>query len=242
MSIRRLAIATALLLAAAGAFAQTAPADDGFSAADAAWMSYRDAYRQMLRFEKYGKPKHFIQHHFQVVPKDKAAGMEGVRLLLQGRTMQLELPLDAAGRAVFPMSKAAYDENARLALNRKSGQYVFQPRVSIVVRADGVYEAADLRAACEQVLNYLRDSGQAPSGERKCAGVVFSYARNGVEPNVRFRGVDGQASRLRIDEGGAFSDDSTVAFRTVTYSFAEWPEKGQVITQTPPVAIGAVIR
>jgi len=67
-------------------------------AGDAEWMSYRDGYRAMVAFEKYGKAKHLIQNHLQVVGKDKAAAPDGLQLTLQGKTMQLNLPLDATGR------------------------------------------------------------------------------------------------------------------------------------------------
>lgn len=236
MSFARLFLASVLLLGAAGTGAPVR-AEEG----DVAWVSYRDAYRHMLRFEKYGKPKQLIQNHLQVVPLERGASMDGLHLFLEGRATQLELPLDAVGRAVLPLSKASYDENARLALNRRAGQFGFQSRVSIVPRADGVYEAADLRAACEQALGFLRDTGQLGAREAKCAGVVFAYPKNGAEPSVRFRAGDA-GTRLKAEDGGAFLDDSTVTFRTVVYQFADWPERGQVVTQTPPAAIGAVIR
>ena len=73
------------------------------------WLSYRDAYRAMVVFEKYGKPKHFLQNHYQVSPRDAGATLDGLRLTLNARSLQLNLPLDPAGRVVFPLLKAAYD-------------------------------------------------------------------------------------------------------------------------------------
>ncbi|MDB5755009.1 MAG: hypothetical protein JWR56_1437, partial [Massilia sp.] len=85
---RHFTLFTALSLAAGIAAAQ---------APDGEWVSYRDAYRAMVVFEKYGKPKHLIQNHYQVMPREKGVPAEGLRLTLQGKTMQLNLPLDAAG-------------------------------------------------------------------------------------------------------------------------------------------------
>ena len=222
---RPLFLAMLLLLGATGARADEAQ--------DGEWASYRDAYRQMIRFEKYGKPKHLIQNHWQVSPKDKGATLDGVRLSLSGPSMQLNLPLDEAGRAVFPFLKSAYDDNARLVLNRKAGQYAMQPRVSIAPRADGSYELADLRTACEQALDYLRYAGKPSMQERKCAGVRFSFAKN-ADPAVRLRGA---SAPLPVEEGSAFPGEPHAVFRTVTYRFGDLADKGLLVTQGTPVAI-----
>ncbi|HYD78953.1 MAG TPA: hypothetical protein VEC06_04030 [Paucimonas sp.] len=243
MSAKRILVLSLLLLLKAGSAAAQSNEPDG-EVQDGAWMSYREAYKLMIRFEKYGKPKQFIQSHLQVVPRDKSVPMDGVRMTLIGRSAQLDIALDAAGRAVFPLQKSAYDDNARLVLvlNRKIGMYTFQPRISIAPRADGVYEATDLRIACEQVLTYLRYIGDSAVRDKKCAGVIFSYAKNAPDPVVRFRGVDHAQSRMRVEEGGAFHDDTTMTFKTVAYHFADWPERGQIVTQTAPVAIGAMLK
>jgi hypothetical protein len=204
---------------------------------DAEWMSYRDAYRQMIRFEKYGKPKHLIQQHLQVSPKDKSVSIEGVRLSLSGPSAQLTLPLDAAGRTVFPFLKSAYDDNARLVLNRKAGQYLMQARVSIVPRTDGSYEPADLRAACEQALDYLRHVGKPAMQEKKCAGVRFSYAKD-ANPVVKLRSAP---APLHVEEGPAFADDAGPLFKTVTYRFAD-TDKSPLLTQGAPLAIAPEFR
>lgn len=203
------------------------------------WVSYRDAYRQMVVFEKYGNAKNFIQHHFQVMPREKGVTLDGVQLTLSGKTIELNLPLDATGRTVFPLLKAAYDENAALLLNRKLGQYRFRPRVSIVVRPDGVYEAADLRAACEQALAYQR---HVDSGARmlRCVGVRFAFARKGAEAGVRVRKGEGEQVALPAADGAAFADDPHDSFRVVNYRFVEGQDKGQVVTQNAPLAIAAL--
>ncbi len=204
---------------------------------DADWVSYRDAYRAMVVFEKYGKAKHLIQNHFQVMPKDKNATPEGLRLALLGKSTSLNLPLDATGRAVFPLLKVAYDENAALVLNQKVSQYLFRPRISIVVRPDGVYESGDLRAACEQALAYQR-SVDASLRASRCAGVRFVFPHGVNDPGVRVRKGEGDA--LSIADGPAFQGDPYEGFRVVSYRFGAAAEKSHVVTQNAPLAINPV--
>ena len=223
---RHLSALFALLLTAGAAAAQ---------AHDAAWVSYRDAYRAMVVFDKFGQPKNLIQNHLQVMPRQKDVGVEGLQLTLKGKTTQVNLPLDATGRAVLPLLKAAYDENAALVLNREPGQYALRRRVTIAVRPDGIYETAELRAACEQALAFQRHL-DAAAGKLKCVGVRFAFA--GAEPVVKLRKGQGQgegaASTLPAASGAAFSDDPHAAFKVVNYRFGEG---GQVLTQGVPAAI-----
>lgn len=222
-----LAICT-LLFAACGAAA--APIDGE-------WVSYRDAYRAMVVFEKYGKPKHLIVHHFQVMPKERGIGLEGVQLTLLGKNTSLALPLDGTGRAVFPLLKAAYDDNAALVLNRKGGLYVFRPRVSLALRADGVYDSADLRSACEQALAYQKsvDAGLRAS---RCVGVRFVFQHGTVDAGVRVRKGEGDA--LSTGDGPAFQGDTSDNYRVVNYRFGAAGEKSHVVAQNPPLAINPV--
>jgi hypothetical protein len=229
-AFRHLPAFVAMLLAAGIATAQATAGE---------WVSYRDAYRQMVVFEKYGKAKNFIQNHYQVMPKEKGMTLDGVQLTLAGKTIQLNLPLDATGRAVFPLLKAAYDENAALVLNRKLGQYTFRPRVSIVVRPDGVYEAADLRIACEQALAYQRHVAGA-AGAQRCVGVRFAFVRKGAEAGVRVRKGDSGENPLPAGDGAAFADDPNDSFKVVNYRFADGQDKGQVVTQNAPLSIAAL--
>ena len=211
------------------------------SSLDSEWMSYRTAYMQMIRFEKYSKPKHLIQSHFQIVPKDSHTSIEGVRLTLLDSSSSLNLPLDATGRAVFPFLKSAYDNNARLVLDRKQNLYSLQARVSITPRSDGIYEAADLQAACEQVLQYLRYIGKPSIQDKKCIGIRFSYPRNVVEPIVKFRIHDLQTP-LAAGEGSAFQDTAAITYKTVDYLFSDWPDKGQIVTQSMSAAIAPIFQ
>jgi hypothetical protein len=205
---------------------------------DADWIAYRDAYRQMIWFEKYGKPKQFLQNHFRLRPRDKSVAMEGLRLTLNGKTTQVALALDALGRTVLPFSKAAYDDNAELAVNRKPGQIKAGPWVSIVTRPDGVYAATGLRAACDQLLAYLRYGGEA-SG-KNCVGVQFAYPK-GDAAQVQFHATGGVVIALAAGEGPAFAGDVIQNFRIFTYRFASLPEAGQIVTSSTPLAIAALL-
>ena len=243
MPIRRFPLfaaqfAAVLLAAGVAAAAAADPAPGG------EWVSYRDAYRAMVVFEKYGGPKHLIQNHFQVMPRTKGVPTDGLRLALIGKSTPLNLPLDPLGRAVFPLLKAAYDDNAALVLNRKLNQYVLRPRVSILVRPDGVYEAAELRAACNQALGVARYADASARG-LNCAGVRFGFARNAGTPVVRLQdgrqGREGSlASALPVGESSIFADDPGDGFKTVLYRFAGTPARGQVVTQDAPLAIAPV--
>lgn len=220
-------LAIATLLAAAGAVAQS----------QGDWVSYRDAYRQMVVFEKYGKPKQHLQSSLQVVPLDAGATLDGLSLALDGRTVHLNLPLDATGRTTLPLLKAAYDENAVLRLNRGGGKYSFRPRISIGVRADGLYQAAELREACEQALAFERHARPGLARRWRCAGVSFTFGTRPGEAQVRH---DGQLSALPVAEGRAFPDLPHPRLHIATYRFADWPQGGQVIANDTPLSIAPV--
>ncbi|PXX47716.1 hypothetical protein [Undibacterium pigrum] len=228
------------------AFAQTnsatpvtkqAAAQTSESQADTEWISYRNAYRLMIQFEKYGKPKHLIQNHFQLVSKNGGPLPDNLQLNLVSKSMRLNLPLDAAGRASFPLLKSAYDENAELVLNQTAGQVNFQSRISIIARSDGVYEIADLRLACEQALAYVKSTGDARISARSCVGVRFSYAKNLQQAGIKFRGADMQMHALALQENSAFPDESNKAYKIANLRFADTAEKGQLLAQQAPIAI-----
>ncbi|WEF32102.1 hypothetical protein [Pseudoduganella chitinolytica] len=205
---------------------------------DSGWVSYRDAYRAMVSFAKYGKAKNFLQNHYQVAPRDGTQSLDGLRLTLSGRTTQLNLPLDVTGRTTFPLLKAAYDENALLVLNRKISHFTFQPRLSIVARVDGLYEGQDLRTACDQALQYMRYTDPGYNG-RHCAGVRFAFMKKS-DATVRVRDPEREVT-LPPEEGPAFDGDANAGFRVMVYRFADWPERVQVISQNAPVAIAPVL-
>ena len=217
---RQFIASLALLLAAGPAGAQ---AHDG----DA--VSYRDAYRAMVQFDKYGGPKNLLVSQLQVLTKERGALAEGLQLLLSSRSTQVSLPLDPLGRTVFPLQKAAYDENAALSLNRRGLGFVLRPQVSIAVRPDGVYDVAELRAACAQALGFARyvDASQRA---RQCAGVRFVFPRR-TEGGARLRRPDSAEQVLAPSIGEP--DD----FPAVVYRFQAGAERGQVATFNAPLAI-----
>jgi hypothetical protein len=233
-----------IVLATGNAVAQTHAIDsikalvtDAIGTKEVAWFSYRDSYRLMIRFEKYGGPKQFIQNHLQVALHDKKVSSEGMRLTLEGRSTHLNLPLDPVGRAVFPMLKVAYDENAELRVNRAPGVVTLEQRVSILTRSDGVYEVADLRVACDQVLQYLSYANFLPYRFKHCVGVQFSYANGANGTLLQFKSAERVPAQLPVTEGEAFGGDSSNASKLVAFRFSDWPKNGQVISNTVPLAI-----
>jgi hypothetical protein len=219
--VRQLIAPLALLLAAGSAGTQA-------HAGDA--VSYRDAYRAMVVFEKYGGPKNLLVNQLQVLSRERSPMGEGLQLTLAGKTTQVNLPLDPLGRTVFPLQKAAYDENASLVVNGKDAGFTLRPQVSIALRADGLYEMADLRAACAQALGYARyvDASQRA---RECAGVRFVFPKK-AEGGARLRRPHGTEQLLPLMNAEA--DDG---FPAVTYRFTPGTERGQVATANAPLAI-----
>jgi hypothetical protein len=221
-------IASLALLAAGPALAQ---AHDG----DA--VSYRDAYRAMVVFEKYGGAKNLLVSELQVLTRGSAPHGEGLQLALAGRSTQLNLTLDPLGRTVFPLQKAAYDENAALFLSRRGMGFTLRPQVSIAVRPDGVYDVAELRAACAQALGFARyvDASQRA---RQCAGVRFVFPKHG-DGGARLRRPDSHEQVLPLASGPADGPDE--GFPAVIYRFgaltSATDERGQVSTYNAPLAI-----
>lgn len=216
---RQLIASLALLLAAGSAGAQAQDA-----------VSYRDAYRAMVVFDKYGGPKNLLVNQLQVLPRERGSLADGLLLSLTGRSTQLNLPLDPLGRTVFPLQKAAYDENASLSLNRKGIAFTLRPQVSIAPRADGVYDVAELRSACAQALDFARyvDASQR---SRQCAGVRFVFAKK-AEAGARLRRPDGTEQVLPVANAEAGD-----GFPAVSWRFGGSAERGQVATYNAPLAI-----
>ena len=193
----------------------------------------------MVVFEKYGGPKNLLQSELEVQTLERGAGADGadgatgLQLILSGRATQLVLPLDALGRTVFPLQKAAYDENAALVLSRKGMAFALRPRVTIALRADGLYDVADLRDACAQALGFTRyvDASQRA---RQCAGVRFVYPKK-ADVGARLRRLDGSELPLPVVNGAPFAGDLDDAFPVVNLRFGA--ERGQVMAYQAPLAI-----
>ncbi len=224
-----------------GIAVRAAPGGESADAQSGDWRSYRDVYKLMIAFEKYGKPKQFIQIHYRVVPRDKSYTLDGVDLALRSKSMDLNLALDAAGRTSFPLLKAAYDDNAELVINRKPNQYDFTAQVSITPRPDGIYETGDLRTACDQAIDYLQFVSPSTVRGKKCVGIKFSYPRGNADSPVKYRDAQHPAAALPSSESGAFQGDDALTFKTITWRFPAGTEHGQIVTQSAPIAIAAVI-
>ena len=208
---------------------------------DAEWHSYRRAYSAYAFFQPYLRTRPLIQAHMQIRPNTPDLPMEGLRVHLTGDTTSIHLEADAIGRISIPMLKQAYDEDAVLRLNRRKGNYHFQGRYSIRERADGVYSAADLRAACNQLLSAQRESGyRLRLIGKKCAGVKFVYARNGPAPSVLVRDSPLPGRALPVVEDRAFENATMGIYQVALYRFNQWPASGTVEAAQRPIAIGTL--
>ena len=145
------------------------------------------------------------------------------------------------GRTVLRLLKAAYDENAELQLSRDASLFRFHSRVSISARSDGMYEAGELCAACEQVLQFQRYMEPSLVRGRKCAGVRFSYPKGERDPQLHVKKNERDNVTLPVVDGSEFWNDTGDGYRTVTYLFAQWPETGVLTTSSSPLAIGALV-
>ncbi len=210
-------------------------------ALDSEWGSYRRAYGASAFFERFTRTRPLIQAQMQVRPVAPDAPLSGLSLSLVGAKTRLEIPVDAMGLADVPQLKTAYDEDAVLRLNRPKGLYWFAGRYTIKPRPDGVYDAALLRDACEQLIDAQRASGyRGRLFFKKCVGIKFVYPRGDAAAAVDFKGADGQLKALAPVEAHPFEDDSMGLYSVVVYRFAEWPRAGQLVPRKPPMAIGTL--
>ncbi|MBC3880862.1 hypothetical protein H8K35_01910 [Undibacterium sp. LX40W] len=209
--------------------------------ADSEWISYRDAYKLMVSFEKYGKSKHLIQNRFQIVIKDKSINLENLRLTLNAKSSVMNLGLDPLGQTQLPLLKAAYDENAELSLSPKLSQFTYRSRVSIQLRTDGNYEVADLRTACEQTLAYMQQVDSSNVSGKKCVGVKFGFDKRDSNASIEVRTPNQVAFNLPITDNGLIWNDSNNALRVSQFSFNGGTDRGHLLTRTTPIIIVAVI-
>lgn len=208
---------------------------------DSEWHSYRRAYKAARFFEPYLGTRPLIQAHMQIRPLRPDLSMDGLHLELTGASTKIGIPVDPLGRAVLPMLRQAYDEDAVLRLNRQKGHYTFSGRYSIRERADGVYTSAHLRAACEQLLDAQRASGYRwRLLGRKCAGVKFVYRLADPAPRIVYRDTAGAERPLPVAAGQPFENETMGLYQVALYRFADWPREGTVLAQTPPLALGTL--
>jgi hypothetical protein len=207
---------------------------------DAEWTSYRDAYKSMLWFEKFGKAKNLIQVHLQVVPKDKNGTTENYGLHILGKSIHLNLPLDALGRTTLPLLKSAYDDNAELVLNQKTGLASFHFRTSLSLRADGIYEISELRAACEQALAYQAYIDPTSIRGKKCVGVRLAFAKKDYAAQVELKNANSAPQLLTLVDHSALWPDGTNNVKAVNVLFAPYTERTQLFMRTSPLGMIAL--
>lgn len=231
-------LAAALVSLAAGAQEDAEPQKVTIVAPrDAAWASYRQAYKATSHIAAFTRTRPLIQAHMQVRPNDNDYSMAGLKLQLSGETTSVEIPVDAVGRATVPLLKTAYDEDAVLRLNRRKGSYHFSGLYSIREREDGVYSSAELREACEQLLSAQRASGyRLRLLGKKCSGVKFVYARTDEGAAIAFTDA-ARSTPIVATEGPAFRNGVLGPFKVALYRFADWPEQGTVTAARRPLAI-----
>ena len=208
---------------------------------DSEWHTYRRAYTAARFFEAYTSTRPLIQAHMQIRPRQPDLSMEGLHVQLTGTTTTAEIPVDALGRAVLPMLKQAFEEDAVLRLNRQKGHYLFSGRYSIRERPDGGYTGVDLRAACDQLLDAQRASGYRwRLLGKECAGVKFVYRLSDSAPRIVHRDAAGIERPLPVTQGQPFESGTMAPYQVALYRFADWPLEGTVLAQTPPLAIGTL--
>lgn len=236
-----LLIAAALLCAGAVRAEQEMPVVQVVAPADAEWHSYRHAYKAASFFAPYVAKRPLIQAHLQIRPLEPGTPMDGLRLQLQGQTTNLDIAVDALGRATLPMLKQAFDEDAVLRLNRRKGHYQFSGRYSIRTREDGVYPVAMLREACEQLLSAQRASGyRLRLLGRECKGIKFIYAPDARGAAVELRRNGAAPHHIAAQAGLPFENRSMGPYQVATVRLADWPAEAQVVPAPGLLGIGTL--
>jgi hypothetical protein len=237
---------TLLALAAQAAFAagqagQPPTSVEIVAKRDSEWASYRHAYKAASVFAKQTASRPLIQAHMQIMPVREGLSVDGLRIQLAGETVTLDIPVDPIGRATLPMLKQAFDEDAVLRLNRHKGNYRFTGRFSIREKDDGLYSAAELRAACEQLISAQRDSGSRfRMMGKKCAGVRFIYAPAAVDAALTLHDAAGKPGTIAAADAVPFAGVPTGMYKVVTYRFDAWPAQGEIVASRRPLFIGTL--
>lgn len=205
------------------------------------WASYRYAYTAAAQVARFTRSRPLIQAHMQLRPIDPATPMAGLRVQLVADGVDVDIPVDAIGRAVLPMSKRAYDADGVLRLNRPKGLFRFSGRYSIKERDDGVYPVQELRAACEQMIDVQRESGnRLRLWGKRCAGVRFVYAADDAGAAVQVQRGPTPPVRVGAVDDHPFEDGSMGLYKVVMVRFGDWANDATVSTFERPLAIGTV--
>ena len=243
---RLLLFAALMCVAAAAVAGDSASADTGAKVTitaqrDAEWASYRHAYKAQSMFMLHTGPRPLIQAHMQIRPREPGLSLEGLQVQLASETVKLDLPVDGIGRVTMPLLKSAYDEDAVLRLNRQKGHYRFSGRYSIRERDDGLYGAAMLREACQQVLDAQRASGSRfRMFGKKCVGVTFIYPLAASAAGVQYRTADGKDALIAAADAEPFESGPIGPYKVAVYRFAAWPAGGTIVAERRPLAIGTL--
>lgn len=224
-ALRSLTLLVALSTAAAWAGA----AEEGL------WWAYRDAYRVLVRFDKQSRPKQLIQQQLQVQPLAAGVSLEGLSLRLAGPHTALELPLDGALQARVPLSKAAYDDNAALRLNRPAGAFALRVRLAIAPRADGLYPVTELRQACDQALDYQALVEPERVAGKHCVGVSFAFPRS-ASPAVSLQ-TAGPPVAMTAAPGPLYPDDVERGYAVVVLRWSALGAASQLHSAGVPLVI-----
>lgn len=208
---------------------------------DAEWGSYRHAYKAAAYFSAFTRTRPLIQAHMQIRPLDPRASLEGLTIRLAGEHTDMMLAVDRVGRAVLPLLKEPYQDDAVLRLNVGKGFYYFSGRYSVRERDDGVYQAESLRAACDQLLDAQRASGhRIRLMGKRCAGVRFVYGPSDTVSTVTVQAPGAAPALLPLVDGQPFEGRRMPTYKIAVYRFADWPAQGQVLAARRPLAIGTV--
>lgn len=163
----------------------------------------------------------------QVRPLEKNASLEGLTIELAGAHTSMLLPVDALGRVTVPLLKKPYQDDAVLRLNRGKGLYYFSGGFSVREREDGLYQLADLRAACEQMLSAQRELGyRIRLIGKRCVGVRFVYPLLEAASPVSLQATVAAPLVLPLAEGQPFEGAGMGTYKIAVYRFADWPATG----------------
>lgn len=204
------------------------------------WISYRSAYKLMLQFEKYGKPKHLLQNHLQLLNNQAQPFAEG-QLSLQAKTLQMSLQVDALGRVRLPLLKLAYDENAELRLATQNQGLQLRLSLALALPYEGHYEASQLKSACEQALNFYVSVGDRRGVQKRCSGIVMVYPQNlkVIPPYLKFE--NGQLSVLTNAENVPNLEAGVKLQFAYFVKFSGLNDKTQVVSHHAPLAVFPVM-
>lgn len=204
--------------------------------AQAEWISYRSAYKLMLQFEKYGKPKHLLQSYLQLI-NAQAQPVSETQLNLQAKTLQMGLQVDALGRVRLPLLKLAYDENAEIRLPGSAQIVHMRLSLSLALPYEGQYEAAQLKLACEQALNFYASVGDKRGLQKRCNGIVLVYPANlkVIPPYLKFD--QGQTQVVSNADNPASLEPGVKQQLAYVVRFSNLTDKTQLVSHHAPLAV-----